>query len=274
MEWLLLLGTMGFAVFAGMIGAMLGLGGGVFMILFYLLALNLPAHQAVALSLIAVVGSSCIGGSFYIKEGLTNLRLAMSMETFTVTGAVMGAFVGFALPPQAIQALLGVVLFYTSWAVLRRRRSEPCNAQNDRLGGEFYDMACNQHVRYRIERLGIGFASSLAGGIISGIIGIGGGVLLVPIMNAVMKIPMKAAAATSNFMVGLTAAASAAVYYSAGAVDLQLSVPSVLGVMVGAFIGTKAMVRTESAVLKKFLSVLLVFFGVVLLLRAWGILSW
>lgn len=269
-----MVGTMAFGVFAGVIGAMLGLGGGVFMILFYLLALNLPPHQAVALSLVAVVGSSCIGGSFYIKEKLTNLKLAMSMEAFTVTGAVLGAFVGFALPPQAIQALLGIVLFYTSWAVLRRRHSEPCAPGDRGLGGEFYDMACNQHIKYRIDRLGVGFASSLVGGVISGIIGIGGGVLLVPIMNAVMKIPMKAAAATSNFMVGLTAAASAAVYYSGGIVDLYLSVPSVMGVMIGAFIGTRVMVRTESAVLKGLLATMLTFFGCVLLLRAGGVLSW
>ncbi|MDI9644692.1 MAG: sulfite exporter TauE/SafE family protein [Candidatus Verstraetearchaeota archaeon] len=264
-----------FGVFAGSLGAMLGLGGGVLMIIFLLLALNIPAHQAVALSLIAVIASSSTAGSVYIKDRMTNLRLAMVLEAFTVTGAVLGAFLALSLPVSAIQAMLGCVLFYTSATMLKGRRSgEPGCEGEGALRGEFYDEQACATVKYGVKNLKLGVAASLVAGAVSGMVGIGGGVIKVPIMNIVMKIPIKAAAATSNFMVGVTAAASAAVYFQGGLVDVQLAAPTVLGIMVGAYVGTRLLAKSRSEVLRRILATVLAFFGVVLLLKAGGVLAW
>jgi hypothetical protein len=277
MDPLILAAILSFGAFAGLIGTMLGLGGGVFMIIFFILALNIPVHQAVALSLLAVIASSSMGGSVYVREKMTNVKLAMVLETCTVPGAVLGVFLALAMPASYMQFILGAVLFYTSFMMLRGRRAvETPVVTKDRLtvSGEFYDDNRGQTVKYSSVRMKIGLFFSLIAGAISGIIGIGGGVIMVPIMNLVMKIPMKASAATSNFMVGVTAAASAFLYLNRGFVDLYMAVPSVLGIMIGAYIGTRLMVRAESAILRRMLGVVLVFFGFVLLLKAGGILVW
>lgn len=264
-----------FGIFAGSLGAMLGLGGGVLMIIFLLLALNIPAHQAVALSLIAVIASSSMAGSVYIKDRMTNLRLAMVLEAFTVSGAVAGAFLALSLPVSAIQALLGCVLFYTSVTMFRERKEECFEPSGSGfLQGEFYDERACATVKYEVKNLELGAVASLIAGAVSGIVGIGGGVIKVPIMNIVMKIPIKAAAATSNFMVGVTAAASAVIYFQSGLVDLHLAAPTILGIMVGAYIGTRLLAKSRSVVLRRLLAVVLAFFGMILLLKAGGLLAW
>jgi len=274
-ESLVPVAILAFGIFAGSLGAMLGLGGGVLMIIFLLLALNIPAHQAVALSLIAVIASSSMAGSVYIKDKMTNLKLAMVLEAFTVSGAVAGAFLALSLPVSAIQALLGCVLFYTSITMFRERETERFESSGcGSLEGEFYDEQACRTVKYDVKNLEIGAVASLIAGAVSGIVGIGGGVIKVPIMNIVMKIPIKAAAATSNFMVGVTAAASAVIYFQSGLVDLHLAAPTIMGIMIGAYMGTRLLAKSRSAVLRKVLAVVLAFFGMILLLKAGGILAW
>jgi uncharacterized membrane protein YfcA len=266
-----------FGAFSGLVGAMLGLGGGVFMIIFFILVLNIPAYQAVALSLLAVIASSSMGGSVYVRDKMTNVKLAMSLETCTVTGGVLGAFVALLMPVTFIMVILGCVLFYASFMMLRGKLSEDIKSVKDErlsICGEFYDTIKKCDVKYVTVRMKTGLFVSLIAGWISGIVGIGGGVIMVPIMNLIMKIPMKASAATSNFMVGVTAAASAFIYFNKGFVDLYMAVPTVIGIMIGAYIGTRVMVRLESLFLKRLLGIILIFFGFVLLLKAGGILVW
>ncbi len=281
--YLMALAILLFGIFAGSLGAMLGLGGGVLMIIFLLLALNLPAHQAVALSLIAVIASSSMAGSVYIKDRMTNLKLAMVLEVFTVSGAVAGAYLAIAMPVWVIQALLGCVLFYTSITMFRERKGGPSASdagsreraeESVLLAGEFYDVQSSATVSYGVKNLKIGTVTSFIAGAVSGMVGIGGGVIKVPIMNLVMKIPIKAAAATSNFMVGVTAAASAVIYFESGLIDLKLAAPTIMGIMIGAYIGTKLLARSRSTVVRRVLAVVLSFFGAVLLLKAGGILAW
>lgn len=272
-----------FGIFAGSLGAMLGLGGGVLMIIFLLLAMNLPAQQAVALSLIAVISSSSMAGSVYVKDKMTNLRLAMVLEAFTVSGAVAGAYIAIGMPTWAIQALLGCVLFYTSITMFKERLSEvtiDTSGAKEKVGkaeslaGEFYDAQSSATVSYHVKHLKIGTITSFVAGAVSGMVGIGGGVIKVPIMNLVMKIPIKAAAATSNFMVGVTAAASAVIYFESGLVDLKLAAPTIMGIMIGAYIGTRLLARSRSIVVRRVLALMLTFFGAVLLLKSGGVLSW
>jgi len=277
MDMLVIIATFAFGMFAGSIGTMLGLGGGVLMIIFFILGLNLPAQQAVALSLLAVIASSSMGGSVYIRDKMTNLKLAMILETCTVTGAVIGALLAMLMPVSAIQLLLGAVLIYAAAMMIKGVRGEEApvlSAKGLTVKGEYNDECTKTRVCYTVIRMKLGLFLSLVAGGISGLVGIGGGVIMVPIMNLAMKIPMKAAAATSNFMVGVPAAASAFVYFNQGYVDLYLAVPSVLGIMVGAYAGTRVMGRMRSNMLRRMLGIILAFFALVLFLNAAGVLSW
>jgi len=277
MDILVIIATFAFGMFAGSIGTMLGLGGGVLMIIFFILGLNLPAQQAVALSLLAVIASSSMGGSVYIRDKMTNLKLAMILETCTVTGAVIGALLAMMMPVSAIQILLGAVLVYAAATMIKGVREEEApvlSAKGLTVKGEYTDECTKMRVCYTVIRMKLGLFLSLIAGGISGLVGIGGGVIMVPIMNLAMKIPMKAAAATSNFMVGVTAAASAFVYFNQGYVDIYMAVPSVLGIMVGAYAGTRVMGRMRSNMLRRMLGIILAFFALVLFLKAAGVLSW
>ncbi len=218
-----------------------------------------------------------MGGSVYVKDKMTNVKLAMVLETCTVTGAVLGAYVALIMPLLFTELVLAIAILTSALLMIKSPRREvetACSAERTIVSGEFYDPRKKINVAYVPIRLKLGLIISLIAGSVSGIAGIGGGIIKVPIMNLLMKIPVKAAAATSNFMVGVTAAASVFVYISAGYVDLYMAVPTVLGIMVGAYIGTKILVRIESITVKRLLGAVLLFFGVVLLLKAGGIISW
>ncbi len=276
MEFLLYVAIFLFGIFAGGFGASLGLGGGVLMILFFTLVINIPIHKAVALSLLAVIASSSMAGSVYVHDSMTNIRLAMILETCTVTGAVLGAFFALAMPVRIVEGILAAVLLYAAIMSFREPTAEPLISREDRLriGGEYYDEAKKATVRYTVYRLKIGLFASLLAGAVSGIVGIGGGIIKVPIMNLIMKIPIKASAATSNFMVGVTAAASAVVYFTEGMVDLQMCVPTVMGIMIGALVGTRLLSQAQSPYIRKLLALTLFFFSLVLFMKAGGILAW
>lgn len=266
-----------FGIFSGALGAMLGLGGGVLMIVFFILVLNMPAHQAVALSLLAVIASSSVGGSVYVKNHLTNIRLSLSLETFAVTGAISGAIIALIMPTIFTEILLGLVLAYAAFVMLKSPKSEV--VVTERKGiivpcAEYYDQSERRIVKYCPARMGIGYLISLFGGWISGVVGIGGGVIMMPVLNLVMKVPMRAAAATSNFMVGVTAAASAFVYFNRGYLELYATIPTVLGIMAGAYIGTVFLGRTRSLTLKRLLGGVLTFVAILLVLKALGVVSW
>lgn len=276
MEFLLYVAIFLFGIFAGGLGASLGLGGGVLMILFFTLVINIPIHKAVALSLLAVIASSSMAGSVYVHDRMTNIRLAMILETCTVTGAVLGAFFALAMPARIVEGILAAVLLYAAIMSFREPTAEPLISREDklRIGGECYDEAKKATVRYTVYRLKIGLFASLLAGAVSGIVGIGGGIIKVPIMNLIMKIPIKASAATSNFMVGVTAAASAVVYFTEGMVDLQMCVPTVMGIMIGALVGTRLLSQAQSPYIRKMLALTLFFFSLVLFMKAGGILAW
>lgn len=265
-----------FGIFAGVLGAALGLGGGVLMILFFTLVMNIPIHKAVALSLLAVIASSSMAGSVYVRDKMTNIKLAMVLETCTVPGAVLGAFLALSMPSHAVEAILGIVLLYAAIVSFRQIRSEKIVISKDRLGigGEYYDEAKKATVKYSVDRLKVGLFASLLAGLVSGIVGIGGGIIKVPIMNLIMKVPIKASAATSNFMVGVTAAASAVVYFGKGVMDLQMAVPTVLGIMIGAFAGTRILSLSKSPHLRMLLGLMLLFFSVMMFMKAGGIVYW
>ncbi|MCL5736448.1 MAG: sulfite exporter TauE/SafE family protein [Actinobacteria bacterium] len=268
-----LLALVGF--FAGTFGAMVGLGGGVFIVPVLTLFLGVPIHSAVAASLVAVVATSTTAAAAYVREDLANIRLGMTLETMTVTGALIGGLAGAALGKAVLSGIFGAVMIVVSvYMGLRQRTAGPPQAMTGelgRLGASYFDRSLQREVRYRPHRLWTGMIVSFVAGNISGLLGVGGGFLKVPVMILGMKVPARAAVATSSFMIGVTACAGSIVYLAKGLVDPVVTVPVVLGVTAGAYIGSKLTLRVRSSILVTVLAAILFILSVQMILSATGI---
>lgn len=240
-------------VAAGTLGALLGLGGGVFLIPFLVLVLNVPMHQAIATSIVAVIATSSAGAAMNVERGTVNIRLGMLLEIVTVLGALAGGVTASVLRGEVLAKIFAALLLVISgtMAVNRRFASvhpyEP-RGERSRLAGEYYDEAARETVSYRVRNLPATMAVSFVAGNISGLLGLGGGIFKVPAMYLLSGIPMKAAAATSNFMIGVTAAAGAFIYLSEGHLNVLVAAPAGLGVLAGSMLGVRLsrVLRAES----------------------------
>lgn len=264
------------AAVASILGSMLGLGGGVFIVPLFTLYLGVDPKIAVGASALAVVTNSVVGSSRHLNNGFVNIRLAMMLEITTAIGAILGAAVALAVDASYLKALLGVLLVYAAFSMMRNRKVVYPNVEPDApdpfgLMSSYHDPTTDKTVRYIPQNLRAGVGIGTLAGIMSGLLGIGGGVIKGPVMNLVMKMPVKAAAGTSSFMVGMTALATAAVFYADGKIDPQVAVPAMLGVFVGSSLGSTLTKRihTERLVLLFFL--ILTFLGASMLLSALGI---
>lgn len=238
---------------AGTLGALLGLGGGVFLIPFLVLVLDIPMHQAIATSIVAVIATSSAGAAMNVERGTVNIRLGMLLEIVTVLGALAGGITASVLQGVVLTKIFAVLLLVISGAmVVNRRFAAPhqhdTRKEGSRLSGEFYDEAAKEMVSYRVHNLPATMAVSLVAGNISGLLGLGGGIFKVPAMHLLSGIPMKAAAATSNFMIGVTAAAGAFIYLSEGHLNVHVAAPAALGVLAGSMLGVRLsrVLRAES----------------------------
>lgn len=265
------------SIAAGVIGALFGLGGGILIIPFLTLVEGVPVQFAVGASLVSVVATSSASAATYVQDHLTNLRLGMFLETGTVAGALTGAYVAayFQGPNEWILFILfGTMLLYAAAVMISERRIDfPSGVAPDRvartlkLGGEYTDQSTGKVVRYEVTRTPQTLGVSYLAGIVSGLLGVGGGVIKVPTMNLVSRIPVKVASATSNFMIGVTAAASASVYFLRGEVHPLLAAPLMIGVVAGAAVGTRLLRRTPPTRVKILLAVLLAFIALNMILR-------
>jgi hypothetical protein len=218
------LGTFAFGVGVGIFGAYLGLGGGLLVVPFLTLVLHLPAHTAVGTSLLTVITTSTGAAQEYLKSGRCDVRLGITLELFTTAGALAGGIVTAFLPEKGLYFTFGFLLLFIAIRMFRSKENP--------------DFTNNHHpTAYR--NWGGGAALSALAGVLSGSLGVGGGVLKIPAMNQVMKVPLSVAFATSNLMIGVTATAGALVYFSRGEVDLQVAAPLVLGTAVGAYLGAR-----------------------------------
>lgn len=237
---------------AGTFGALLGLGGGVFLVPFLVLAFGLPMHQAIATSIIAVIATSSAGATVNLERHTVNIRLGMLLETGTVLGAIFGGLTANYLSGQVLGKIFAMLLFLVSLVMIWRTRHpviEEHVASNGILPGTFWDEARNQRVAYSVKRLPSVMGVSLIAGNISGLLGIGGGIFKVPAMTMLGGIPIKAATATSNFMIGVTAAASAFIYFAHGHVNPAIASSTALGVLGGSLLGVKISRKIHSTVL-------------------------
>jgi uncharacterized membrane protein YfcA len=236
--------------FAGLLGSLTGLGGGVVIIPMLTLLLKVDIHYAIGASLVSVIATSSGSAAAYVKEGITNLRIGMFLEIATTTGALCGAILAIYIPTHYIAVLFGVILIFSALISLRKKaehiiQKKSYLAEKLKLSGSY--PTANGVVKYSISNVGGGFGMMLFAGVISGLLGIGSGALKVIAMDTIMKVPFKVSTTTSNFMIGVTASASAVVYLQRGYINPGISMPVVIGVLLGALTGSKILVNTSSS---------------------------
>ena len=266
------------SIVAGFVGALFGLGGGVLIIPFLTLVEGVPVPLAVGASIVSVVATSSASAATYVQDHLTNLRLGMFLEIGTVAGAITGAFVSVLLPPAALFVLFGIILLYATIVMIRARGVDfPANVRPDKtsrilaLGSQYEDHSLNRVVKYEVTRTPLTVFIGYFAGIVSGLLGVGGGVINVPTMNLVSKIPVKVASATSNFMIGVTAAASASVYLLRGDVHPLLAAPLIIGVAGGALLGTRVLKVTPPTRVKVAFGILLAAISLLMILKGFNL---
>ena len=249
---------------AGLLGALTGLGGGVVLVPLLTIFFKVDIRYAIGASLVSVIATSSGAAAAYVKEGFSNIRIGMFLEIATTVGALLGAYLTAKVPASALAILLGVVLIYSAYVSRRTRprteTPEPPDplATKLKMNGTFPDTSGIRS--YNVYRIPTGFGVMFGAGALSGLLGIGSGALKVVAMDQAMKIPFKVSTTTSNFMIGVTAAASAGVYLSRGYIDPGLAMPVMLGVLIGSLMGTRVLVKTQTKLLR------LVFSGVIVLL--------
>lgn len=264
----------GISVVAGVIGALLGLGGGIIIIPALTLLLGVDIRYAIGASVVSVIATSSGAAATYIRDRITNVRIGMFLEMATTTGAILGAYLGGLVHTRYLYLIFAFVLGYSTLALFRRRNVELASdaiphplAWKFKLFGSYYDPALQQEVNYTSSGVPSGFAVMLGAGILSGLLGIGSGVFKVLAMDMFMKLPMKVSTATSNFMIGVTAAASAGIYFSRGYINPAIAGPVALGVVLGATLGTYFMVRLRNATLRKIFLPILLYVSLEMLLK-------
>jgi uncharacterized membrane protein YfcA len=262
---------------AGFLGALTGLGGGVIIVPMLVLLFNIDLHYAIGASLVSVIATSSGAASSYVREGFANLRLGMLLEVATTAGAVVGAtLVALALvPKQALAVAFGVVLLVSAVVAFRRRAPAPGTDQPNRLAthlrlnGSFPTPEGQRP--YFVHRVPAGFGLMFLAGTLSGLLGIGSGALKVLAMDQAMRIPFKVSTTTSNFMIGVTAAASAGVYLRQGYIDPGLAMPILLGVLFGSFLGARVLAVAPSGILRLVFAIVLMVLGMQMIVKGlWG----
>jgi uncharacterized membrane protein YfcA len=236
-SWLLL--VLGGAT--GLVGSLLGLGGGVFLVPLLTLAFGMPFRAAVAASLVSVIATASASSTVNLDRGLVNMRLGLALEAATTVGGLAGGLTAALLSQQQLFLLFGIVLATMGVMVVRRsgRRNVIADLGVDpgRLGGRLLEGSTT--FVYRVRRLPVALVASLVAGAISGLLGLGGGIIKVPVLNTFCGVPIRAAAATSAFMIGVTAAASAFIYYGRGDVVLPVTAAVALGALPGSYVGAR-----------------------------------
>lgn len=269
---------LGVAVVAGILGSILGLGGGVIIVPVLTLVFGVNIRYAVGASIVSVIATSSGAAATYVKDHITNIRVAMFLEVATTLGALGGACLSPFIPVRALYVIFSLILIYSAFSMLRHRSKEghPLErgdrwAERLKLNSSYPDAASGQEVSYAVTQVPFGFSLMLGAGLISGLLGIGSGALKVPAMDGAMRLPIKVSSATSNFMIGVTAAASAGAYYMRGDIIPLLAAPVALGVLLGSLVGTRIMMRLPGEKIRKIFVFVLVFIALEMGLKAAGV---
>jgi uncharacterized membrane protein YfcA len=272
------LGIFAVCVGAGLIGALAGVGGGIIVVPALTIVFGVDVRLAIGASIVSVIATSSGAAAAYVRDGMTDMRVGMFLELATTSGAIAGALLAAVVAPAALLVLLGIVLLGSAvQQVLRLGEEvppfvEPTGfAASLHLAGSYPDRALGHDVRYAAQRIPVGFVLMGFAGLVSGLLGIGSGALKVLAMDGAMRLPMKVSSATSNFMIGVTAAASAGIYLGRGDVDPRVAAPVALGVLVGATIGARLLPRLSNRRVRLIFLPVLVAIGLETLARGFGV---
>jgi uncharacterized membrane protein YfcA len=268
------------SVAASALGGLLGMAGGIFIVPILTMFGHIDIHTAIGASIVSVIACSCGGAAPFLKNRLTNVRLAIVLETATTMGALSGVMLAGIAPASYLYFLFAVILFLSAHQILARRgdpvpASAPAVSRHwsNALGldSSYPDWELGREVSYRVERVGLGMMLMYGAGLISALLGIGSGVLKIPAMDTAMRLPIKVSSATSNFMIGVTAAASAGAYFMRGSIVTEVAGPVALGSVVGAIVGARIFLIVSNDRLRLLFVVILVALGIQMLLTVFGV---
>lgn len=250
---------------AGFVGSLAGLGGGVVIVPMLTLGFHVDMHYAVGASLISVIGTSAGAQAAHRSEGYCNVRIGLFLEIATTVGAISGAFLAADTPTRWIAILFGVVLLYSSVSALRAKKQDLTHEPPDALATRLKLHGCyveqGQEIAYHARRVPLGFGLMFGAGALSGLLGIGSGAVKVLAMDEAMRLPFKVSAATSNFMIGVTAAASAGVYLARGYIHPAIAMPVTLGVLAGSIAGARVLPRARVQSLRSTFALVIALLG-------------
>jgi uncharacterized membrane protein YfcA len=254
----------GVSIVAGVLGSILGLGGGVILVPTLTLGFGVDIRYAIGTSIVSVIATSSGAAAAYVRDHVSNIRVAIFLEVATTLGALCGASLAPFFPRKALFIAFAAIIVYSATMMLKREGRESLASKGDdgwskrlKLASSYPDARLGRDVPYTVERVPLGFVLMLGAGLISGLLGIGSGPLKVPAMDTAMRLPIKVSSATSNFMIGVTAAASAGAYYMRGDILPSLAAPVALGVLLGSMLGAKIMMRLPAARVRRLFVVVL-----------------
>jgi uncharacterized membrane protein YfcA len=261
------------ALLAGGLGSLTGLGGGVIVTPVLTLFLGVEIHYAIGASLVSVIATSSGAAAAYVRDGYSNIRIGMFLEIATTCGALLGALLGSHIPTAYLSIIFGLILLQSAWSASREEKTNTAPHPPDPIA-ERLKLDSSYHTRRGIERYQVhhvksGFALMFGAGTLSGLLGIGSGSLKVIAMDQVMKIPFKVSTATSNFMIGVTAAASASYYLSRGYVDPAVAMPVMLGVLAGSTVGARFLPILPVTVLRRVFAIVVGAMAIQMIWSGW-----
>ncbi len=269
------------SIFAGVLGAILGLGGGIIVIPTLTLGFGIDIRYAIGASIVSVIATSSGAAARYVKDHLTNIRVAIFLEVATTTGAILGAVISSYIQSQFLFLLFAFLLIHSAYMMWRRGKEEAKSgfvlkeahpwANYLNLNSSYPDHHLGKEVSYLVDNVPLGFFYMLGAGLLSGLLGIGSGILKVLAMDSAMKLPIKVSSATSNFMIGVTAAASAGAYYMKGDILPEIAAPVALGILAGSLLGAQLMMKMSNKSIRKFFILILIIVAIQMGLRGLGI---
>ena len=265
------------SIAAGLVGSLVGLGGGVVVIPILTIFLGVDIHFAIGASIVSVIATSSGAAATYVKDKMTNLRIGMFLELGTTAGAIVGALVSAYVDSVVLELVFGSILLVSLIPLIRQIGEDiPISPELEGLAKRLpltgsYEEIDGSTVHYNAARPGRGLAGMVVAGLVSGLLGIGSGTFKVLSMDLAMKLPMKVSTTTSNFMIGVTAAASAGIYFVRGDVDPVIVAPVALGILIGAFAGSRLLGRARNPTVRKIFALVLAVAGIEMVLRAFGI---
>ena len=266
------------SIAAGLLGSLVGLGGGVLIVPLLTLVFGFPIYFAIGASIISVIATSSGAAAAYVRDRITNLRVGMFLELATTTGAICGAFLAGLLAPELLSIIFGIILLISAAPLVFKIGEElPQGVKNDRLANwlrlssSYPDKHLGREVPYQVTRTPLGLAMMYVAGLVSGLLGIGSGTFKVLALDEAMRLPLKVSTTTSTFMIGVTAAASAGIYFSRGDIPPLIAAPVALGILLGALIGARLLAHLSNRILRIIFLVVIVVAAIEMVLHGLGI---